>query len=198
MRVRMISATRPSTVAKAERAISRRHQPLGKADAFGLVAVQQAVWRAAGQHGRQFPGQIDGVADAGVHALSADRAMDMRGVAEQERAIFAEVLRHPMMHVIGREPIHLLDLNLEVVDSLAADVPELERIGMIGALVPDGSDQTRPAFAGQREDGKEVGFVKVDVQFAIDGGTGRLDIGDVEHMAIGSAGKTSAEGLTHQ
>ena len=124
--------------------------------------------------------------------------MDMRGVAEQESATLAEVLRHPMMHVVGREPIHLIDLDLEVIDRPAADILEFQRIGMIGALVPHRSDQTSAAFAGQRKDGKEVGFVEVDVQFAVDRGAGRLDVGDIEELAIGPAGKAGAEGLAHQ
>ena len=33
------------------------------------------------------------------------------GIAEQESAIFPKVLRHAMVHVIGREPIHRLDLD---------------------------------------------------------------------------------------
>src|SRR5271169_559429 len=102
--------------------------------------------------------------------------MDMRGVAEQKSATLTEVLRHPMMHVIGREPIHLLDLDLKVIDRAAADILEPERIGVVGALVSYGSDQTRSAFAGQREDGKEVGLVEVDVQLAVDRATGRLDV----------------------
>src|SRR5271166_2585648 len=119
--------------------------------------------------------------------------MNMRGIAEQKSATLAEVLRPPMMHAIRREPIHLVDLNLEVIDRAATDVLEPERIGVVGALVPHGSDQTRPAFAGQGEDGKEVGFVEVDVQLAVDRGTGRLDVGDVKDLAIGPAAKAGAE-----
>jgi hypothetical protein len=122
----------------------------------------------------------------------------MRGVTEQKGATLAEVLRHPMMHVIGREPIHLVDLDLKVVDRAAADVLEPERIGLIGAFVPHGSDQTSPAFAGQGEDSEEVGFVEVDMQFAVDRGTGRLDVGDVEDLAIGPAAKAGAESLADQ
>jgi hypothetical protein len=89
-----------------------------------------------------------------------------------------------MMHAIGREPTHLVDLDLEVVDHAAPDVLEPERTGTVGALVPHGSDQTGTAIAGQREDGEKVGLVEVGVQFAIDGTTGRLDVGDVEDLAI--------------
>src|SRR5258708_13151215 len=110
--------------------------------------------------------------------------MDMRGVAQQDSAAVAEVLRHPMMDVIGREPIDLLDPDLEAIDRPAADILELERLGMLGALVPNGSDQTSPAFAGQGEDGEEVGLVEVGMQFAVYGGTGRLDIGDIKNLTI--------------
>jgi hypothetical protein len=112
MRVRMISAIPPFGGGQAEHAIGRRHQAPGKVDTFALVGVQQTVRRATGQNGCKFPGEIDGVADAGVHALAAGRAMDMRGVAEQESATLTEVLRHPMMDVISREPIHLIDRTL--------------------------------------------------------------------------------------
>jgi len=55
--------------------------------------------------------------------------VDVRGIAEQEGSAFTEILRHPVMHMIGREPIHLLDLNLEVIDRPIADVLEfLEQI----------------------------------------------------------------------
>ena len=72
--------------------------------------------RPAVQHGGELPGEVHGVADAGVHALAADRAVDVRGVAEQEGAALAEVLRHAVVHAVGREPVHLLDLDLQVRD----------------------------------------------------------------------------------
>ena len=54
--------------------------------------------------------------------------MDVRRIAEQERATFAEMLRYPMVHVIGRKPVHFLDVNFEVLDRPVADVFELERV----------------------------------------------------------------------
>ena len=85
--------------------------------------------------------------------LAAGGAVDVRGVAEQEGAALAEMLRHPVMHMIGRKPIHLLDLDLEVIDRPIADVLEFERIGVVGALVAHGADQARSALlrpAGRR------------------------------------------------
>ena len=131
---------------EAEHAIGGRDQPPGKADPFRLVAVEQLVGRMAGQNRRQLPGKIDGVADSGVHALTAGGAVDMGRIAEQEGAALAEMLRHPVMDVIGRKPVHLLDVDLEVLDRPVADVFELERIGMVGALVAHGSDQAGSPF----------------------------------------------------
>ena len=38
---------------------------------------------------------------------------------------------------------------------------------MLGALVPDGTDQPDPALAIERKDGQEIGLVEVDMQLAI-------------------------------
>jgi hypothetical protein len=38
------------------------------------------------------------------------------------------MLRHPVMHVIVRKPVHFLDVNFEVLDRPVADVFELERV----------------------------------------------------------------------
>jgi hypothetical protein len=53
----------------------------------------------------------------------------------------SRMLRHPMMHVIGRKPVHFLDVNFEVLDRPVADVFELERIawGVPGRYGPLGS-----------------------------------------------------------
>ena len=62
--------------------------------------------------------------------------MDMRCVAEQEGAPFSEVLRHAMMSVIGREPVHRFDFDLEIIDDPAADILELERLRTLGTQTP--------------------------------------------------------------
>ena len=36
---------------------------------------------------------------------------------------------------------------------------------------------------------KEIGLVQIDMQFAIERGAGRFDIGDIEDLPIGAAGK---------
>jgi len=42
---------------------------------------------------------------------------------------------------------------------------------------------------GQGEDSKKIGFVKIDMQFAIERRAGPFNIGDIEELPIGAAGK---------
>src|SRR5215469_2861896 len=168
-----------------------------ESDALGFVAVQQRVGRAARKNRLQFPGEIDRIADAGVHTLSAGGAMDVRGVAEQERAALAEVLRHAMVDAIGREPVDLLDFDLEIVDDPPADVLEFERISMPGAFAPYRADQPRTSFSGQRKHREEVGLLEIDMEFAIERRAAGLDIRHVEQVLVGAARISRAHRLAH-
>src|SRR5260370_23886499 len=103
----------------------------------------------------------------------------------------------PMMDVISREPVHLRHAYLQVSDRTVADVGERERLRAIGTLVADGADQARPTGAREREDGQEIRFVQVDVQFAVDRGTGGGDAGDVEELPIRPARLPRADRLAH-
>src|ERR1700730_7895557 len=177
--------------------IGGRDQPPRKADPLGLIRVEQVVARAAGDNRCKLPGKINGVADPGIHALSAGRAVDVRRVAEQEYSPFTEMFRYQVMHVIGRKPVDLLDVDLEVADRPVADVFKRQRIGTAGTLVAYRSDQARLSLSGQRKDAQEIGLVEVDVQFAIQRGAGGFDIGDVKELSIGAAGKSGADRLAH-
>jgi len=73
--------------------VGRPYQPASEGDALDFIAVKQRVRSAAEKRGLQLPGEIDGVADARIHALSAGGAMDVRRVAQQEGAAFAKVFR---------------------------------------------------------------------------------------------------------
>ena len=102
--------------------IGRRDQAPGECDSFRLVAVEKRRVRASMQDGGELPGQVHRVADAGVHALSADRTVDVRGVAEQERAALAEMIGDAMVHAVGREPVHALDVDAHPLDHALAHV----------------------------------------------------------------------------
>ncbi len=61
-----------------------RDDVVGDREAFGLITVQQCFAAVAVDHRRQFPGQVERVLHAGVHALAAGRTVDVGGVAGQE------------------------------------------------------------------------------------------------------------------
>ncbi|MNX94106.1 hypothetical protein D3C86_1263250 [compost metagenome] len=58
------------------------HQLAGEGDAFGFIGVEQAGLGTATQHRREFPGEVNRVADTGVHALATGGAVHMGGVAQ--------------------------------------------------------------------------------------------------------------------
>lgn len=68
---------------------------------------------------------------------------------------------------------------------------------VLGRIVADRTDQARPAGMSQREHGKEIRFIEVDVQFAIHGRSGGLDIGDIKQVVVGSTGKSRTQHLAH-
>src|SRR5262245_32684918 len=60
------------------------HESAGKGYAFGFVSVEERRFGPAMQNPCKLPGQVHGVADACVHTLSTDRAMDVGGISEQK------------------------------------------------------------------------------------------------------------------
>lgn len=109
-----------------ERAVGAGHQGARKLDAFRLVGIQQFLVSAALCHLRQLPAEIDGIADSGVHSLSANRAVYVSGITEKEGAANAEVLGHAMMHAIAGEPVHLGDFDIEDGLDVRAKVIEVQ------------------------------------------------------------------------
>ena len=141
----------------------------------------------------QFPGEIHGVADAGVHALAADGAVDVGGVAEEEHAAFVEVIGDAVVDVVGAEPVHFVDVDAEAVDDGGADVVPGEAAGFVGEFVADGADEAGVAGVVEGEDREEVGFVECDVELAVDHRAGGGDVGDVEEAGVGAAGEVGAD-----
>ena len=88
----------------------------------------------------------------------------MRSIAEQEGASPPEMLRHPVVHAVGREPVHLADPHFKMTDRPAADIFEFERLRVLGAVVSYSPDQPCAALAGQRKYSQEIGFVEVDMR----------------------------------
>ena len=65
-----------------ERLIGRRDQAPREGDTFRLVAIEERSVGSAFHHSGDLPGEIHRVADAGVHTLSTDGAVNVRRVAE--------------------------------------------------------------------------------------------------------------------
>ena len=87
--------------------------------------------------------EVDRIADSGIHTLTAYRAVDVPRVAREEGPPLAEVIRHPVMNAVGREPIDLVDVNLQTVDRRSRHVLEGQGFCTFGSLVADNANQTR-------------------------------------------------------
>ena len=87
-----------------ERPVGRLQQAPRHRQALVLIGVEQCGVGLSLHHQRQLPRQIVGVLQAGVHALRADRAVDVGGVAEQEAAAVAEALGAAVMDAVGGKP----------------------------------------------------------------------------------------------
>src|SRR6266436_1126378 len=74
-----------------------------------LVAVEEARRRTATMNQRQLPGQVVRVLDAGVHALSAHRAVNMHRVTSQKDAFVAVMSRGPVVDTEVGQPAWVAD-----------------------------------------------------------------------------------------
>jgi hypothetical protein len=108
----------------------------------------------------------------------------MSGVAEQEDAAHTETFRDPVMHAIGREPVHRLDLDLEVANRLVAHILEAKRVRAGRPLAPHRADETGPTFVLERKYRQEVGLIQIDMDFSVDRRSRGLDVRDIKDMLI--------------
>lgn len=175
----------------SEGAIGGCDEAAREGDAFLFVGVEDSGIGAT-KDCREFPCEVDGIADAGVHALPADGAMDVGGVAEEKDSAGAKVFCDAMVDAIGREPVDAFDGRVEVAKDVFADVVPGEVGGAVG-IFAHGSDETGTVVAFEREDDEEVIAIECYVEFVIQDGAGAFDVGDVEHVGVGAAGKSDAE-----
>ncbi len=123
--------------------------------------------------------------------------MDVGGVAQQEGPAVPEGGGHPVMDMIGREPVHPADLDVHPFEHRGADVRPAQAVLPGLRFRPHGADQARRAFGLQREDPEEVGLVQGDVQLAVHYRTFGLDIRHIEQLGVGPAGEAGAQLLSH-
>ncbi|MNO88224.1 hypothetical protein D3C76_796630 [compost metagenome] len=84
-----------------------------------------------------------------------------------------------------------------MLDGAAADILEREGLGVLGPFIAHGSDQAGAAGAGQGKNREKVGFVQVHMQLAVEGCALGLDVGDIEHLLVGTSGEFDTQGLAH-
>ena len=126
---------RPKLSRQRKGSVGGGHQTSGKGDAFRLVSVQELRAGPTSKDGGEFPGQVDGVTNPGVHPLSAHRAVDVGRVAEQEGAADAKVLCDAVVYAVRREPVDLVDSHLQSAhDALPNVIPSQRLVGVFGAF----------------------------------------------------------------
>ena len=196
-RVRTNRARRPRAVAnvKARSVVATR--AAGEGDPLDLIGIEQRRIRGSPKDLRQLPGQVDGITDAGVHPLAAGRAVDVRGVPKKKGAPLAKLIRYPVVNPVGRKPVHLLDLELQVLDRPGTDVVEGELTVVLALRVPHAPDEPDSPLALHGKGEQEVGLVEVDMQLEVGRGAFCFDIRDVEQALVGSPWKPNAERLAH-
>ena len=122
--------------------------------------------------------------------------MDVRGVAEEERAGVAKATRDAVMHMVRRKPVDPIDRDAHPFDNGLTDVIPADVAAVLGTR-PHGSNQSRTPGRFQRENREEVRPVERNVQLVIHHRPACLDVRHVEHVRVGSAGKIRAEDLAH-
>ncbi len=139
-------------------AVGGRDEAPREGDSLRLVGVELiGVGAPRGDRG-ELPAEVHRVADAGVHALTADGAVDVRGVAEQEDPAAPERVGDAVVHLVGREPVDLLDLEADAIDEGAIDVvPREIANASLGAdaaagrcVILDGADEARARLRPRR------------------------------------------------
>ncbi len=183
---------------RRENPVGRGDETLGKRDPFGLVRVQKCRRRPVAKHGGNLPGQIYGIADPGIHALTTDWAMNVRRVAGQKNVGFAKYGGHPVVHAIRREPIDGRYLEVEPVDHVLAYILIKWRAPRDDLIVADNSDETYAPLGLQGKHGEQiVGLIQFDMKFPVDRRTARFDVGHIEKPRIAAPGESDSQVCAH-
>src|SRR5205823_4266731 len=111
-----------------EGAIGRRDEAAREGDSLALIRIEERGVGATADDGRELPREIGRVADTRVHSLRADGAVHVGGIAKEKRAPDAKAAGNAVMDAIGREPVHAVDLEPQMLDRPARDVVERELV----------------------------------------------------------------------
>ena len=122
--------------------------------ALGVVAVDQRLAGLAGEDEGELPAEVGGVLDAVVAAARAERADDVGGVADEERAADAKGVEQVVAVLVRADPDELeLDVGAELLaQARAGDLGPADRL-RVGSARPSGSRgarRRRPSGAARR------------------------------------------------
>jgi hypothetical protein len=125
--------------------------------------------------------------------------VDVRGIAEQEGASVAESERDAVVDAIGRKPVHLLDVEFEVLESLAPYVLETELAVLGVGEIANGSYQANMSISLEREEKDEVGIFDIDAEVSIFDCLAPCHyIGDIEEAGVRSAREPDTQLTTNR
>src|SRR5699024_2432347 len=91
-----------------EQPVRRIDKCAGKYDSFAFIRIKDGFRSLFFQYRTQFPCQIDGITDAGVHPLTTGGAVNMSGITDDEDAAGPEFICDPVMGAVRGIPIHFL------------------------------------------------------------------------------------------
>src|SRR5580658_395831 len=178
-----------------ESPVSGRYQATSKSDSFRLVAIKERRAGMALQNRSEFPRQVDGIADACIHALPAHGTVDVRCIAQQKRAALAKMFSNTMVDPVGREPVHALDVDTHPLKHSRAHIIPGKILALVFRFVAQGTDQPGTPFVLQWEDGEKIGPVQTDVDLPIHHWSAAFHVGDIEDVTVFAAAKWNLEGL---
>ena len=169
---------------------------------LALIAVEEGWIGTALEHRGQLPGQVEGVLDAGIHALAADWDVDMAGIAGQEGAALAEPLGDPMGRTPARQPAGIAEFGILVAGHLAQDRLQLVQrwlAAVLGVLIGTGAQHAIAPGRVEREQQHQTVLGHIDIAPPGRVRPGQLGIGMNEfETVIALAGKADSETLAHE
>src|SRR2546423_15430199 len=95
-----------------------------------------------------------------------------------------------MVDAIGREPVLLLDVELQVLERFSSHVVESEFAVIALGKIANGAHQTHPSPSLEREEKNEVRIFDIDVEIIVHGLARSFYISDIEESGICAARKS--------
>jgi len=175
-----------------ETSIGVVHKVLRKCRTLRSVRIQQFRRRLALRGSGELPRQICCIAKPSVHALSANRAVEMcRIAADEYTSADLGVFGGKGVHRVGGEPARLFDIELGAFFHCVSDICESDIVIVRLFLWHNASDTGEAIVVEGNVKAEAIaGETRVQVVGALV--AGHNDVGDVESLRIGAASELDA------